>query len=593
MHVNLNRNRNIISEITKRSGIFSVLGVMYVNIYYMHDVVVSKLIDFIPSVIYSAKVYMAFDIAVILLFFSLLTLGKRKYAYSLTYFVLLFWELTNIVYSRFFNQYFIISALKETSNFEGTWWMSYVGEAFHMGDCLLLFTTAYFIYEVFYRKSSRSIWNGKVNWYCVIPMPLIILFLHVFVGLPWLYEEKYEAKSLVDYFQQNNGTELARSFVYDQELTIYQHGLTRTQLYCNIYNYSPKEEVSEEDINYIRNFLKKKAETEVPLSQDAFNTEDKKNIVFIFIESWLSCVTNMSVNGIEITPNLNRLAASEGTYYNGTMLNNKTVGESSDAQLLYFTGLYPLRTDITVSEILNKQLVSLPAMLKEKGYSTHITIPTRKYFWHQAEANRVYGVDSCYSTISGGWDNMSPDNQVFELAYSMQKKMKQPYFHVILTAAMHGPYTWAIPGVELNDSITSEEYPAEYCNYLQKCHYTDRELGKFLNKLKADKTFDKTIFVIAADHAPNINLMKMSAANTGDANIPLMIANARIDSTMTINGTINQVDVFPTLLDMLCVSSEWRGLGYSIFRKESFKPNVTEETMTMSEKIIYGDYFIR
>lgn len=582
--------KDILTRICHAACFIVAMALMYINLYYMHDTIVSDIIDFHPLYNYSSKVYIMFDITALLMFFSIITFGKRKFAYACTYFTLLVWILINIVYSRFFHQYFVISALGETSNFKGAWWFCYLGETFRPSDILLIITTAYFIFEVFIRKSTKHIWNSKVNWYIILPAPLVIVLVHVFIVLPLFYREKVDISSIADYWKNNNCKPLASAFVYDQETTIYRCGLLRTQLYCNILNYSPKENISAEDIAKIDRYLITKLESESLLPKDCYNTARRKNIDFIFVESWLSCVSGQKINDVEITPNLNRLAKLPGTYFNTMMLNNKTVGESSDAQVIYFIGLYPLRSRITISEILNKKLIALPNILKANGYTTHMTIPTRTYFWHQSEINKVYGVDSCYSTIKEGWENMSADNEVFELAYDKKKQMKEPYFHVILTSAMHGPYTTAIYGVDLDCSLKSDEYSDEYNNYLQKCHYTDREIGKYIDRLKKDGTYENTVFIIASDHCPNLEMLNTPKNKLSNGNIPLMIVNADIDCTNTVNGTINQIDVFPSILDLLEIDSKWRGLGHSIFRKGAFSPIVTKETRTISEQIIYSNY---
>lgn len=589
----LNNIHRLVAIGMKGMSLLLCVILMYINLYYMHYAVADKLIDFIPSVIYCSRVYMLFDILFVLLFFSIVTLGKRKYAYTCTYFLLLFWEFVNIIYSRFFYQYFSFSALGETDNFFGFWWLSYLREAFRWSDLVLVCSTVIFLCIVYFIKPLCALWNQRVCWWVVLPSIPLLLTLHIFVGLPLLYDEPFDPSSIKNYWQQNIGKKFADSFIYDQELTIFQYGLVRTQLYCNIYNYNSYRPLSEEEYAEINQLILERHGQLGELPEACCGNTKGKNVIFIIVESWLSVVQGKVVNGKEITPNLNRLAKSKGVYFNGNMKDNKTVGESSDAQLLYFTGLYPLRSRITVGEILNKKLIGLPLLLRKQGYSTHITIPTRKYFWHQFEANLVYGIDSCYSAIKGGWDNMTPDKDVFELAYTKQQQMHEPYFHVILTAAMHGPYMWTIPGVDLDDSIQSEEYSDEFVNYLQKCHYTDRELGAYINKLKRDGIYDDAIIVIAADHAPHAELLNTSPKNLGRERIPFMILNADIDIKETVNGTINQLDVFPSLVDILGLESPWHGLGHSIMRKASHSAVIDKETQQLSEKIIYGDFFRR
>ena len=78
-----------------------------------------------------------------------------------------------------------------------------------------------------------------------------------------------------------------------------------------------------------------------------------KNIIFILVESYTAFTTDMKIDGKEVTPFLNRMRHSPGVYYNGNMKSNITIGQSSDGQFIYMSGLLPLRSIITVSKAKN------------------------------------------------------------------------------------------------------------------------------------------------------------------------------------------------------------------------------------------------
>ena len=64
----------------------------------------------------------------------------------------------------------------------------------------------------------------------------------------------------------------------------------------------------------------------------------KPNVVFIMVESYLSVASQMKIDGKEVTPCLNELMRDPRNYHNLNVTSNRGGGESSDAQISYFTG---------------------------------------------------------------------------------------------------------------------------------------------------------------------------------------------------------------------------------------------------------------
>jgi lipoteichoic acid synthase len=74
------------------------------------------------------------------------------------------------------------------------------------------------------------------------------------------------------------------------------------------------------------------------------------------------------------------------------------------------------------------------------------------------------------------------------------------------------------------------------------------------------------------------------------SNLPLFIINGGISNKDAWTGECNQLDVFTTILDILGIESQWRGLGHTLLNK-NYKNSVTEKKQMMSEWIINSDYF--
>jgi lipoteichoic acid synthase len=142
------------------------------------------------------------------------------------------------------------------------------------------------------------------------------------------------------------------------------------------------------------------------------------------------------VNGKEVTPFLNSLKRDSHVYYNGKMHENVTIGESSDGQFIYMTGLLPLRAIVTISKA---RKIILPGLPKKLGKVSRMVIPTVTSLWNQDEMCRQYGFNSLYSSKDYAGSSNLNDEQVIQLAMQKDNVTDMPFFSV--TEVSH-PLSW-------------------------------------------------------------------------------------------------------------------------------------------------------
>ena len=318
-----------------------------------------------------------------------------------------------------------------------------------------------------------------------------------------------------------------------------------------------------------------------------------KNVIFILVESYLACTSDLVVDGQEITPNLNRLKHDSSTYYNGHIQPNVSIGESSDGQLIYMAGLLPLHSEITVSKARDITLYGLPTQLRTiyPDIKSYTLIPTNPSLWDQQAMTEGYGFDKLYSSIeyhkvfhdNGG--TFLSDDMVFQFASKLDETMTPPFCSLILTMDMHMPYTSQIGhGFHLTD----KNLPEKYINYLVNCHYTDIQIGKYLESLKEKGLYDNSLIIIASDHDAHPTYLDMEGKITRE--IPIYIVNGGIDKTMAWDGPCNQLDIYTTILDIMGIESKWHGLGHTLLNK-NYQNSVTDKKQEVSDWIIFSDYF--
>ncbi len=56
-----------------------------------------------------------------------------------------------------------------------------------------------------------------------------------------------------------------------------------------------------------------------------------------------------------------------------------------------------------------------------------------------------------------------------------------------------------------------------------------------------------------------------------------------------VDGDINQIDLYPTILDMANVDAAWRGLGHSLFDTRNYNNIIDDKMKRVSEYIIRED----
>lgn len=518
------------------------------------------------------------DVTIILMLFLLLSWGRGKISLLATFVVTLLLSFCNVLYSRFFGQYLTLSAMGQVGNLNDNVVMQSVLSEFRIHDVYYLLIPI--IFFLVYLKSKRKVIVkdglsviGKI-WVVVL---LLLLASHSF----------YLVKGSFGRAIQSIFPSYAFNMAYPNWVTFHK-GLTRTLIVDNLVNNGIKKDLSQEQINEIEKEYHNHRERRTGHTLD----QNIKNVIFIIVESYLAVTSDLKVDGKEITPNMNALKRESNVYYNGHVQSHAKIGKSSDGQLIYMTGLLPLRSEITVSRALKDSLVGLPRMLLEHGIVKHtrIMVPTAPSFWEQKAMNQAYGIEKMYSKydyMGGKNQDDLADELVFKFARQLDDEMPPSSFSLVLTLSMHEPFDECVEhGFHLEDP----NLPTRYRNYLTTCHYFDEQIGKYIDHLKADGLYDNSLIVIAADHDAHPKFLDMEGKVERD--LPLYIINGGIDSSQAWTGSCNQLDVYTTLLDILGVESEWRGLGHTLLNR-NYTYSVTDKTWELSEWIINGDYFGR
>ncbi|MDR4935262.1 LTA synthase family protein [Rossellomorea marisflavi] len=349
-----------------------------------------------------------------------------------------------------------------------------------------------------------------------------------------------------------------------------------------------------------------------------------KNLIMIQVESLQSFVLNEEIGGKEITPTMNRLmkhSLSFPHFYAQTI-----AGNSSDAEFLTQTALYPLKSGSVFFRYPSNMYHSIGNSLKEDGYSTLGVHADEKTFWNRHLMYPSLGFED-YKTIEQFSQKELVgmgvgDKEMFTETAGTLKEQPSPFYSLIVTLTNHMPYD--LPVEKQSLSLPKEVNGTLLGDYLQTVRYTDEALGLFLKELESDGLLKDSIIVLYGDHngifegdKSLIEKWKGNSISTEEwyreyATVPFMIYNPGIKGK-EIDTYGGQVDVFPTIASIMGTSYP-SGLGENLLGSPSGtvvipsggyvtkslmigKDGIVEglgveeqEMLNTSELIIKGDY---
>ena len=550
------------------------------NLVYMHYSIISTNILEYPlddTSIIDNLTGILFDTLFIYLFSCLLTYGKPKSATAITFIITFIWAFCNIIYSRFFNSYLTISAIVHgTSIFTPIVFRSII-QGFELKDIYFIILPIFFY--SFYRKVVAPTITKTVFTLCMFLLLSISfdLMAHAFYCI-----SNPNCRYLSYYILRLNSRHFAKHHtVCEPLITTFYRGTVRmlsTEINDEI---SGNMKLSTNQMKIINSTINDSKNSIIP-----FDNSATQNIIFIIVESYMSFTSEMIVNGKEITPFLNSLRHDSTIYYNGHVTPNITLGESSDGQFIYMTGLLPLRSSITISKVRNKVLPGLPKILSNINYRSRMIIPTQPSLWNQSTMCQKYGFQQLFS--SEDYDNSHRqelnDKEIFELASRIDNNYKQQKFlSVILTVSMHQPY---VEPIDNNFSLEGSNLSDELKNYLNACHYTDDCIRNYINDLKKNNLYNNSLIIITADH----HVHNTDFGSNFNIELPIYIINGKVNNNIAWNGICNQIDVYTTILNLLGIKTYWYGLGHSLLSSK-YKNSLSNNIWDISDMIILSDYF--
>lgn len=247
----------------------------------------------------------------------------------------------------------------------------------------------------------------------------------------------------------------------------------------------------------IKTYLQKK---DVSQGTKLSNAGKGKNLIVIQVEALQQFVIGAKLNGQEITPNINKWIG-KSMYFNNYYYQVAS-GTTSDAEFLSLNSLYPAASGAAYELYPGDTLDSTPKQFNNIGYTTYTLNGYQEGFWNRSVMYKAEDFTNYYAEKAYNIDEQVglglSDKSFFNQTFTKMQSFKQPYYSMLITLSSHFPYD---DQKGYGNTIDLGKYKGTFVgDYINGIHYTDAQIGMFLDKLDKAGILKNSIVVLYGDH---------------------------------------------------------------------------------------------
>ncbi len=287
--------------------------------------------------------------------------------------------------------------------------------------------------------------------------------------------------------------------------------------------------------------------------QKATQTREKPLNLVIVLQESLGADTVGALGGMDITPELDKLA-DEGIWLERLYATGTRSVRGIEAVISGFTPT----AMVSVVKLADTQnnFFTLGSLLEKQGYQTSFIYGGEAHF----DNMRRFLSNNGFQTIidQKDYDQVEfkatwgvSDEDLFNRAHEeLIKAGEQPFLSLIFTSSNHDPFEIPANRVSVENGPEGPRKTA--------IKYADYALGQFIEKARASSYWKNTVFLIVADHPARLfagNLVPVKRFR-----IPGVIIGDMIEARR-VPGVTSQIDLLPTLLSLMGIDSKHPGIG--------------------------------
>lgn len=318
---------------------------------------------------------------------------------------------------------------------------------------------------------------------------------------------------------------------------------------------------------------------------DIKTTMEGKNVIILQLESIQEFVLNKTINGREITPNLNKFINENIRLSNMFMQSYST---TADSEFSTVTSLYPVENGMAYSRYYKNNYDDIFKMFHNKDYTTSYMHGNYGNFWNRTNVYNNMKVDYIelkdkFLDISENIMGYLSDELLYKQAVQKLKEYDNPFISYVVAASSHTGFT--LDGLQDKSKVNinvGKYKDTFFGNYLESVNYADYAFGIFIQELKNASLYDNSVIILYGDHNgldmynnEMIEFLKELDSNLTNTDIKLnyirVLAGMRIPgiNNLRIDKPVSKLDIKPTLA-YLCNTEEGVSLGTNMLAKKDF-----------------------
>ena len=281
----------------------------------------------------------------------------------------------------------------------------------------------------------------------------------------------------------------------------------------------------------------------------------KPNLVIILEES-LGAGFVGKLGGIGVTPEMDKLA-DEGIWFTQMYATGTRSARGIEAIVSGFPPS-PSRSVIKLG-LAQQRFATLASILKQQNYDTQFIYGGESHFDNMAGfflANgfdRVTDQDDYSDPVFRATWGVSDEDLFTRLDQNLMQASESPQFILAFSSSNHSPFEFPDGRIELHDPEKNTVNNA--------VKYADFALGQFFRQAKSRPYWDNTYFLLVSDHDTRVFGAALVPINKFQ--IPALIIGPGIKAR-TYDRLASQIDLPPTLLDIIGISSEHPLIGHKL-----------------------------
>lgn len=282
-----------------------------------------------------------------------------------------------------------------------------------------------------------------------------------------------------------------------------------------------------------------------------------KNIVILLLESHGARYVSQ-LGGADLSPNIDQLYKEAWGFTQLYATGTRSVRGIEAVT----TGFVPSPSRSTVKlDKSQHDFFTIAHLLKTRGYHTQFVYGGESHFDNMKSFFLGNGFDDMqdlptftHPTFVGSWG--ASDQDLYQHAHEgfmALSEKNQPFFSLVFSSSNHSPFEYP------DNVITPFNTPKQTVENAVK--YADYALGEFIDKAKASRYWNNTIFVAVADHDARVYGSQVIPIE--NFHIPAVIFGGGIEPRQD-DRLVSQLDLPATLLSLAGISGAHPMVGFDL-----------------------------